>query len=73
MPEYPTKIIRIPDPVVVVGDLAAALAEKPFKIMADVMERGQFQNIHGVVDFETATKIAWKHGYKTKNIGQRIA
>ena len=35
MPEYPTKIIRIPDPVVV-GDLAAALAEKPFKIMAEV-------------------------------------
>ena len=72
MPEYPTKIIRIPDPVVV-GDLAAALAEKPFKIMADVMKLGQFQNIHGVVDFETATKIAWKHGYKIKNIGRRIA
>jgi len=49
--------IQIPDPVVV-GDLAAALHQKPFKIMADIMGLGQFQNIHGKVNFETAAKIA---------------
>ena len=59
--------IRIPDPVGV-NDLAAALGEKGFKIMADILELGQFQNIHGTVDFETASKIARKHGYSAEKI-----
>jgi len=59
--------IRIPDPVIV-GDLASALSEKSFKIMVDIMELGQFQNVRGKIDFETASKIASKHGYRAEEI-----
>ena len=63
-----SQIIRIPDPVGV-KDLSGALGEKVFKIMADILELGQFQNIHGTLDFETASRIARKHGYSAEKIG----
>ena len=59
--------IRITDPVVI-GDLVSALGQKPFKIIADVMELAQFQNVNGKVDFETASKIAWKYGYAVEKL-----
>jgi len=64
----PRKVIRIPDPVVV-GVLASALAQKPFKIIADLMEVGVFTNVRGAVAFETASKVACKYGYTTERIG----
>ena|SRR6266581_5826239 len=67
-PEGRDKLIRIADPVVL-RDLANALAQKPFRIIADLMELGQFRNVTGMVAFETAAKIAWKYGYKAEKIG----
>jgi len=54
--------IDIPDPVVV-RDLASALQQKPFRIIADLMEVGEFANLHGTVGFETASKVALKYGF----------
>jgi translation initiation factor IF-2 len=60
--ENPT--IHIPDPVGV-KELAAALGQKPFKIIADTIELNNFQNIHGHLSFDMASKIAQKYGYST--------
>jgi hypothetical protein len=46
-----------------VKDLASALRQRPFKIVADVIEVGDFANAHATVDFETASKVAWKYGF----------
>ena len=54
--------INIPDPVVV-AELATTLREKPFKIVADLMEFGVFVNIYALVSFEVASKVARKYGY----------
>ncbi|SRR6266511_122693 len=59
--------IDIPDPVVV-GDLAAALRRKPFKVIADRMEVGEFASVHGTVTFETASKVAWKYGFYARRV-----
>jgi hypothetical protein len=63
--ENPT--IRIPDPVGV-KELAAALHQKPFKIIADTIAQGTFQNIHGHLSFDMAAKIAHKYGYSAQKI-----
>lgn len=45
------------------------LAQKLFKIMADVMAAlGVFANVRGTIGFETASKVAYKYGYETENI-----
>jgi hypothetical protein len=67
-PEGGNKVIRIADPVVV-RDLANALAQRPFRIIADLMEFGQFRNVTSMVGFETAARIASKYGYKAEKIG----
>ena len=54
--------IRFPDPVSL-KPLAAALRRKPFQIIADLMELGQFKNVDDTVTFETASKIALKYGF----------
>ncbi len=66
-PESRSKVIRIPDPVWV-RELAKALAQKPFKIIADLMEFGIFQNATGGVPFQIASKVAWKYGYEAEKI-----
>jgi len=43
--------------------LASALQQKPFRIIADLMEVGEFANLHGTVGFETASKVALKSGF----------
>lgn len=60
--------VRIPDPVGV-KELAAALQQKPFKIIADTVALGNFQNIHGHLSFDMASKIAHKYGYSAEKIG----
>ena len=57
--------IDLPDPVSV-KDLAAALRQRPFKIVAEVMELGQFKNIHDTVAFDTASKIARRYGFDAR-------
>jgi hypothetical protein len=59
--------IDIPDPVVV-RDLASAIRQKPFKIIADLMEVGEFTNVHGAVGFEAASKVAWKYGFHARRV-----
>ncbi len=59
--------IDIPDPVVV-GDLASALRQKPFIIVADLMELGKFATVRASVGFKTASKVAWKHGFYARRV-----
>src|SRR5262245_56414343 len=61
--------IDIHDPVVV-RDLASALRQKPFKIIADLLEVGEFANVRGTVGFEMASKVAWKYGFFARRVAQ---
>ena len=49
-------------------ELAAALRQKPFKIIADTIALGNFQNIYGHLSFDMASKIAQKYGYSAQKI-----
>ncbi len=59
------KTVYLLDPMVV-SELASALQSKPFKIIADLMELKLFKSQNDTVDFETAAKIARKHGFKAE-------
>ena len=59
--------IDIPDPVVV-SDLASALRRKPFMIIADVMKFGVWVNADETIDFETASRVAWMHGFYARRV-----
>jgi hypothetical protein len=39
---------------------------KPFKIVAELLAMEQFKNADEVIDFETASVIARKHGYQAE-------
>jgi hypothetical protein len=64
-PDDSRKTVFLPDPVSV-RDLASALQLKVFKIVADLMELKLFKRPDDDVDFETATLIARKHGYRAE-------
>ena len=49
-----------------VGELAAALNQKPFQIIGDLMAIGVFANLHQPVDFEIITHVVRKYGYTAK-------
>jgi len=51
---------------VVLEHLASALGQRPFKIVADVMELGQLKFARDPVGFETAARIAQKYGFIAK-------
>ena len=55
--------------VTLVADLAAFLGQKPFKIIADLMELGVFATLKQTVNFETVSKVAWKYGYTARKLG----
>ena len=57
--------IELPDPVVV-KELAAALREKPFRIVAEFMELGRFVFARDAVDFNTAAVIAKRYGFQAR-------
>ena len=59
--------IDIPDPVVV-KELAAALRQKPFRIVADLLEFGHFASAGDAVDFDIAARIAKKYGIHARRI-----
>src|SRR6476661_2274840 len=48
---------------VVVKELAAKLALKPFKVVADLLELGEFKYPEESIDFETAWLVTKKHGF----------
>jgi translation initiation factor IF-2 len=60
--------IDIPDPVIL-KELATALGQRPFRIVADVLELGRLVFAGDPVDFETATTVAKKYGYQTRHVG----
>jgi translation initiation factor IF-2 len=57
------KVIVIKPPIVV-RELADQLKQKPFKIIADLMEAGVFANVNQAIDEITAQKVCAKYGFK---------
>jgi translation initiation factor IF-2 len=60
--------IDIPDPVIL-KELATALGQRPFRIVADVLELGRLLFAGDPVDFQTASKVAKKYGFETRHVG----
>jgi hypothetical protein len=54
--------LLVPNPTTV-SQLAALLGQKPFQIIADVMELGVFANVNQTLDFKTISSVARKYGY----------
>jgi len=48
------------------GDLARLLGEKPFKIIADLMQLGVFASVSQPLTFEITCQLARKYGYQAK-------
>jgi translation initiation factor IF-2 len=57
------QVITIKPPIVV-RDLAEQLKQKPFKIIADLMEAGVFANVNQAIDEKVAMRICAKYGFK---------
>ena len=49
-----------------VKELAEAMKLKPFKLVAELMELKIFKYSEELIDFETAAKLAQKHGFQVK-------
>ncbi len=64
-PDDSAKIVYLVEPIPV-GDLARNLHLKPFKVVADLMEMRLFKTPDDTVDFETASVVAKKHGYRAQ-------
>jgi hypothetical protein len=52
----------VPNPTTV-SQLAALLGQKPFKIIADIMELGVFASLNHALDFKIISSVARKYGY----------
>ncbi len=57
------QIITIKPPIVV-RELAEQLKQKPFKIIADLMEVGVFANVNQAIDEKIAVQVCAKYGFK---------
>jgi translation initiation factor IF-2 len=51
-------------PPIVVRELAVQLKQKPFKIIADLMELGVFANVNQAIDEKIAQQICAKYGFR---------
>nr|MBP9900435.1 translation initiation factor IF-2 [Verrucomicrobiota bacterium] len=51
-------------PPIIVRELAEQLKQKPFKIIADLMEAGVFANVNQAIDEKIAQQISAKYGFK---------
>ncbi len=51
-------------PPIVVRELAEALKQKPFKIIADLMEAGVFATVNQAIEEKTAVQVCAKYGVK---------
>jgi hypothetical protein len=49
-----------------VGELAVALSQKPFRIVADLIEIGVFATLHHVIGFDAISRVMRKHGFTAK-------
>lgn len=57
------QVITIKPPIVV-RELAEQLKQKPFKIIADLMESGVFANVNQAIDEKIAQQICAKYGFR---------
>ena len=57
------QVISIKPPIVV-RDLADQLKQKPFKIIADLMEAGVFASVNQAIDEKVAQRICAKYGFR---------
>ena len=57
--------ITVPEQMTV-AELAAALNQKPFRIIGDLMQSGVFATLNQVLDFETIVKASQKYGFIAK-------
>jgi translation initiation factor IF-2 len=57
------EVITIKPPIVV-RELAVQLKQKPFKIIADLMESGVFANVNQAIDEKIAQQICAKYGFR---------
>jgi translation initiation factor IF-2 len=57
------QVISIKPPIVV-RELADQLRQKPFKIIADLMESGVFANVNQAIDESVAQRICAKYGFR---------
>jgi translation initiation factor IF-2 len=57
------QVITIKPPIVV-RELADQLKQKPFKIIADLMEVGVFANVNQAIEEAVAQKVCAKYGFK---------
>jgi len=57
--------IVIPQPTLV-GELAGLLKQKPFQIVADLMQFGVFANVNQALDFDIISSVARKYGFIEK-------
>ncbi len=57
------QVITIKPPIVV-RELADQLKQKPFKIIADLMEAGVFANVNQAIDEAVAEKVCAKYGFR---------
>src|SRR5208283_2217976 len=51
-------------PPIVVRELAGQLKQKPFKIIADLMELGVFANVNQAIDEKIAQQLCAKYGFR---------
>ena len=51
-------------PPIVVRELATQLKQKPFKIIADLMELGVFANVNQAIDEKIAQQLCAKYGFR---------
>jgi translation initiation factor IF-2 len=57
------QVITIKPPIVV-RELAEQLKQKPFKVIADLMEVGVFANVNQAIDEKVAIQVCAKYGFK---------
>ena len=60
--------IEIPNPIMV-KDLAEKLGQRPFRVVADLMELGYMKFAGDPGRVRDRTKVAKKYGYETKRQG----
>jgi hypothetical protein len=60
--------ITIPEPLTV-KELAGLLHEKPFKIVADLMQIGVFATVDWALPLEAIAKVARRYGYRVMRQG----
>jgi len=53
---------------ITVRELASLLKQKPFKIIADLMELGFFATVNQCLGFEAVSQVARRYGYLAKKL-----